>query len=144
MDGKYYYDPSTYDPAIHAIKDIWGIPAQYFGVAFLCTLFLGIFLILNWESIKLKWHMFKFNRRRKKMFKNGKSIIKSFIIEVNGKDMSQPKFKRLTEDVNAIMQGKLIKDIGNTGKVLDANNVLGITNIEGIASQFFVIWYREV
>ena len=141
MEGKYYYDPNTYGPAI---KDIWGIPAQYFGVAFLCTLFLGIFLILNWESIKLKWYMIKFSRRRRKMSKNGKGIIKSFIIEVNGKDMSQPKFKSLTKDINSIMQGKLIKGIGNAGKVLDANNVVGITNIEGVASQFFVIWYREV
>jgi len=144
MNGSQYYH-NNYDQTYPVIKDLWGIPSQYWGIGFLLTLFGIMFIIVNWDWISTRWSIYTKSREHKKRLRAGKKgKIKSFIIEVEGKEMSQPKFKRLTEDVNSIIKGKLIKEIGTTGMALDANNVIGITNLPAAASHFFVIWYREV
>ena len=142
MNG--YNNTYQYNPNTHIIKEIWGIPAEWFAGIFLLGLFFLIFAIYSADWWKLQWYIYKLNRKRKKRLKSGRGVIKSFIIEVTGRDMSRSKFTRLTADVNAVMAGKLIKGVGAPGEALDANNIIGITDLPGAASHFFVVWYREV
>jgi len=138
MDGRYYYDPGA-----HVIKEIWGMPADIVAIIFLFIIFFVIFSISTADWWKCKYATYKYNRKLKKRIKAGKGKIKSFIVEIAGRDMTRNKFTHLTSDVNAILAGNVIKGVG-TPKTLDANNVVGITNLTGMNCHFFVIWYREV
>lgn len=146
MNGEYYYNPDQ----IQHLPDVNSILGMSYEALFGFFL-LGIMLVLigifsTWEWWKLKIYVWRISRKRRRSLRSGKGKIKSFIIEVAGRDLTESKFKHITKDINAIMEGKVLKGVANKdiGKELDSNNIIGITDIPGTISHFFVIWYKEV
>lgn len=143
MNGKYYYDPGT----VHhtPIESVWGIPADIF-VGSILFLIMGIVIVAStWDWWAGKIYLWRSTRQRKKRLKSGKGRIKSFIINVAGNELTQNKIICITNDINTILGGKILKGVkADPSSPLDSNNVVGITDVPGVNNHFFVIWYKEV
>ena len=144
MGNRYYYNPDS--TTAYPIGEIWGIPSDIFVVGII-TLMLGALIIYGtWDWWVLKYNMKKAEWKRRRRLKSGKGQVKSFIIEVAGKELTQNKFICITNDINSILAGNLLKTVhgANPGRKLDVNNVLGITDVPNADNHLFVVWYREV
>lgn len=122
--GEYRYTRSQ--PFSWESASVWA----YIIPAGLVVLFIAFGVYAFWDSVSgAYWRHVNRNK------------IKAVTIRVNGKDMSEYKFAKTTEDINAIMAGDRLPGIRRMHK-LSAADIVGMSTVPQHDCFLLTVWYK--
>ena len=103
----------------------------------LLIVWLGFFIVVvylfytYWDEIEAIWNAFA-----------NRNAIRNVTVRIKGTEVDSDKIRHLTNDVNELLDGKLINIVKEKHRI-NARHIIGMSVTPGKDCLFFTMWYKR-